>query len=56
MNLKQMREYVSNILDYNPNVTQYKQEVDNILNQVYITHFCERPWEYAQRQHGIEVL
>lgn len=55
MNLKQMREYVSNILDYNPDVQQYKNEVTNILNQVYITHFTERPWEYAQREYDIEI-
>ena len=50
-----MREYVANILDYNPNVQQYKDEVNDILNQVYVTHFSERPWEYAQREYDIEI-
>jgi hypothetical protein len=56
MNFKDMREYVSNILDYNPNVDVYRTEVNNVLNQVYVTHFTERPWEYAQREYDIEVL
>ena len=51
-----MREYVSNILDYNPQVDTYKKEVNDILNQVYLTHFTERPWEYAQREYDIEVF
>ena len=55
MNLKQMREYVANILDYNPQIKQYKDEVDNVLNQVYVTHFMERPWEYAQKELDINI-
>ena len=51
-----MREYVSNILDYNPQVDVYRNEVNDVLNQVYVTHFTERPWEYAQREYDIEVL
>lgn len=50
-----MREYVANILDYNPQVEAYKNEVNDVLNQVYISHFTERPWEYAQREYDIEV-
>lgn len=48
-----MREYVANILDYNPNIEQYRNEVNNVLNQVYVTHFMERPWEYAQKEVDI---
>jgi len=50
-----MREYVANILDYNPQVDAYKKEVNDILNQVYISHFTERPWEYAQREYDIHI-
>jgi hypothetical protein len=53
MNLKSMREYVANILDYNPNIEQYRNEVNDVLNQVYVTHFMERPWEYAQKEVDI---
>jgi len=55
MNFNDMREYVSNILDYNPNVDVYRTEVNNVLNQVYVTHFTERPREYAQREYDIEI-
>lgn len=50
MNLKDLRNFVSNILDYNPDVSAYKQEVTSVLNRIYISHFTARPWEYAQKQ------
>ena len=51
-----MREYVANILDYNPQVDAYRTEVNDVLNQVYLTHFTERAWEYAQREYDIEIF
>ena len=50
MNLKEMRDYVANIMDYNPNVATYQQEVTNALNERYYSHFTDRPWEYSQKQ------
>ena len=50
MNLKEMRDYVANIMDYNPNVQTYRDEVTNALNERYYSHFTDRPWEYSQKQ------
>jgi|TARA_R100001530_G_scaffold117023_1_gene84168 hypothetical protein len=55
MNLKDIRDYVSNILDYNPDVTAYKNEVNDVINQVLLMHFMERPWEYAQKNVRLSV-
>lgn len=50
MKLSDMRDYVSNILDYNPSVQTYRQEVDDALNENYMAHFVDRPWEYSQKE------
>jgi len=50
MNLKEMRDYVANIMDYNPNVRTYQQEVTDALNERYYSHFTDRPWEYSQKE------
>ena len=50
MNLGQIRAYCNNILDYSPNVQTYIDEVNEVINEVYLTHFQDRVWEYAQKE------
>ena len=49
MNLKEMREMVANLLDYNPNVKAYNEEINRLINEEYINFFMTQPWEFAQR-------
>jgi len=49
MNLKEMREMVANLLDYNPNVSAYNTEINRLLNEEYLNFYMTQPWEFAQR-------
>jgi hypothetical protein len=49
MNLKELRDMVGSIIDYSPEVTTYKQEVNRIINEIYLDTFASRPWEFAQK-------
>ena len=44
-----MREMVANLLDYNPNVKAYNEEINRLINEEYINFFMTQPWEFAQR-------
>ena len=49
MNLKDMRDMVGNILDYNPNVAAYNTELNRIINEVYLNFYLSQPWTFAQQ-------
>ena len=49
MNLKEMRDMVANIIDYNPDVTAYNEEINKIINEVYLNFFMTQPWSFAQK-------
>ena len=40
---------VANLLDYNPNVKAYNEEINRLINEEYINFFMTQPWEFAQR-------
>ena len=49
MRLTDLRAYVANILDYSPDVTAYKDQIDAILNDAYRRLFSEKPFLFAQK-------
>jgi len=49
MNLKDMRDMVANILDYNPDVPQYNAEINRIINEVYLNFYMTQPWTFCQK-------
>ena len=55
MNLGEIRGYISNILDYSPNVQTYIDDVNRVVNEVYLTHFQDRVWEYAQKEVMLHI-
>lgn len=55
MNLGEIRAYISNILDYSPNVQTYIDDVNRVVNEVYLTHFQDRVWEYAQKETMLHI-
>lgn len=55
MNLSEMRSMVGSIVDYDPNVQTYRDEVNQILNQIYLEFFTDRPWSFAQDTLDLQV-
>jgi hypothetical protein len=55
MNLAEMRDMVGSIVDYDPNVQTYKDEVTRILNELYLDFFTDRPWKFAQETEEVQV-
>lgn len=50
MNLKQIKEMIFSITDYNPDVETYQEEVNRIVNEVYADFFSSRPWTFSQKE------
>lgn len=50
MNLGELINQVGNILDYNPEVPEYREEVRNTLNDIYLSLFSDRKWKWAQKE------
>jgi len=49
MNLAEHRSMVGSILDFDPDVQTYKNEVTNLLNQLYMDFFTDKKWKFAQK-------
>lgn len=56
MNLKQIKDMIFSITDYNPDVETYQLEVDRIVNEVYEDFFCSRPWTFSQKEIDMYTL
>ena len=39
MKLSEIRSYIGNILDYQPDITTYKQQLDAVINEQYFRLF-----------------
>lgn len=50
MKLSEIRSYIGNILDYQPNITTYKNQLDAIINEQYFRLFSEKPFTFAQKE------
>ena len=46
---------VGSIVDYDPNVQTYRDEVNRILNELYLDFFTDRPWKFAQETQEVQV-
>ncbi len=56
MNLREIREYIANITDYDPNVNRdYSAQVDNVINETYRMLFSEKPFTFAQKEVKIPI-
>lgn len=56
MNLAEMRAMVGSIVDYDPNVQTYKDEVNRVLNELYLDFFTDRPWKFAQETEELQIF
>lgn len=50
MNLSELRDYIGNILDYQPDITAYKGQLTDVINENYFRLFSEKPFTFAQKQ------
>ena len=56
MNLKDLREYIANVIDYDPSANvDYNRQVDNIINHYYRMLFSSKEFTFAQREKKISV-
>mgnify|MGYP003132725971 CR=1 FL=1 len=56
MNLREIREYIANITDYDPNTNKvYSEQVDNVINETYRMLFAEKAFTFAQKEVKIKV-
>ena len=56
MNLREIREYIANITDYDPNVNKdYSAQVDNVINETYRMLFSEKEFTFAQKEVKIQI-
>ena len=44
---------IGSIIDYDPQVTSYQNEVNRIVNQVYLEFFTTHPWKFSQKSVDI---
>lgn len=53
MKLSEIREYIGNILDYQPNITTYNAQLNDVINDQYYKLFTEKPFVFAQKEQII---
>ena len=56
MNLREIREYIANVIDYDPQSnSDYTAQIDTIINYHYRMLFSAKEFTFAQREKKIEV-
>lgn len=56
MNLQEIRQYIANIIDYDPTANkEYTEQIDNIINHHYRMLFSVKAFTFAQKETKIEV-
>lgn len=55
MNLQELREMVGSIVDYDPDVQTYRDEVTRVINELYLDFFVDKPWKFAVKTTGVPV-
>jgi len=50
MRLVEIRNLIKSITDYDPGTTAYDDELNRIINNVYIELHAEKPWSFAQQE------
>ena len=55
MNLQELREMVGSIVDYDPDVQTYRDEVTRVVNELYLDFFTDKPWMFAIKTAEVSV-
>ena len=56
MNLQDIRQYIANIIDYDPSTNrEYTQQIDDIINHHYRMLFAEKAFTFAQKEVKLSI-
>jgi hypothetical protein len=55
MNLSQIIDRCGTIMDFNPNISDYRNEVRSLVNMAYMEMFGDKPYVFAQKDAYINV-
>ena len=56
MNLQDIRQYIANIIDYDPSTNrEYTQQIEDVINHHYRMLFAEKAFSFAQKEVKLEV-
>ena len=55
MNLGQIIDRCGTIMDFNPNISDYRNEVRSLVNMAYMEMFGDKPYVFAQKDAYINV-
>jgi hypothetical protein len=55
MNLKELRNKIKNITDYNPDVQTYLDDLDNLINDAYLDIYLSKRWTFAQHLCYLDI-
>ena len=56
MNLKDIRQYIANVIDYDPESNvDYTAQIDMIINYHYQQLFSTKAFTFAQKEESFEV-
>jgi len=55
MRLTDLRDMVANIVDYDPAVETYNNQITNLLNDAYFQLFSTKPFTFAQKEEKVKA-
>ena len=55
-NLKALRQKVKNITDYSPELQQYNDQLDELLNDAYNTIWTKKRWNFATKEYNFKFI
>jgi len=55
MRLSEIRDYIGNILDYQPSIASYQEQLNDVINENYFKLFAEKPFTFAQKEKIINA-
>jgi len=55
MNLKELRNKIKNITDYNPEVQSYLDDLDSLINDSYSNVYTAKRWNFAQTHKNVDI-
>jgi hypothetical protein len=50
MNLAALRDKIKNLSDYSPDLLQYNDQIDNLINDAYLSIWAKKRWTFATKQ------
>ena len=55
-NLKALREKIKNITDYSPDLQQYNDQLDELINDSYYNIWTLKRWSFATKEYLFKFI